>query len=186
MTDQHGHGQGHEHAHGHGHAGHGRGPAVGHEVTDASLGGVEKFMVVLVAFLAVAFGLMWFMYRQLQGREAAQDVRPSPVVARQGDRQPPVPRLQTMPELDLAAYQRAERDVLEGWAWVDKGRGIAQIPIARAIEILAERGLPTPPPAAAQPSPGAAPVPAPSTPAAGQPPGGGAASRPGASTDARR
>jgi hypothetical protein len=140
-TDPHGHGSAH-------------GEFVGHETTDASLGGVERFLVVLTVFLAVCFVIVWLMYRHLQGRAAAGDVRPSPVVQREGDRLPPLPRLQRVPYDDLAAFHASEQTVLDGWAWVDRSNGIAQVPISRAIEILAERGLPTPPPQAPQPPPG--------------------------------
>jgi len=46
--------------------------------------------------------------------------------------------------------------VLERYAWVDKQNGIAQIPIERAIELVAEHGLPALPPVPAPaPAPGA-------------------------------
>lgn len=157
----HGHAPG---AHAHGHAG-GAGPhaPVGHETTDASLGGVEKFMVILSVFLAICFAIVWFMFQYLSSRAQAEDARPSPVTARQGERLPPLPRLQTVPYADLAAYRKAEDAALNGWSWADPGQTAAKIPVSRAIEILATQGLPVPPPSAATPNPGAGPVPAPST-----------------------
>jgi hypothetical protein len=124
-------------------------PAVGHETTDASLGGVERFMVVTILFLAIAFGLMWLMYSYFWGRENALDVQPSPVIPREGDRMPPLPRLQTRPEQDLATLRGTQQQVLDVWEWVDRERGIARIPVSRALEIVAERGVPTPPASAA-------------------------------------
>ncbi len=35
-----------------------------------------------------------------------------------------------------------ERALVENYAWVDQKAGIARIPVGRALEILAERGLP--------------------------------------------
>jgi hypothetical protein len=93
-------------------------------------------------FLVIAFALVWLMYRGLHSWRAASDVPTSPAVTRQGDRLPPLPRLQTMPVQDLQAFLKAEADALEAWAWVDKDKGIAQIPVSRAIEIVAAQGLP--------------------------------------------
>lgn len=120
--------------------------AAGHETTDANLGGVERLIVGMAVFLALVFVLMWFLYSQLRSREAGRDVQPSPIAARQGDRLPPAPRLQTAPYDDLRAFRQAEQAELETFKWIDRQAGLAQIPIERAIEILGERGLPVPPP----------------------------------------
>lgn len=133
--------------------------AAGHETSDADLGGVERLIVALSIFLALVFVLMWFLYTQFRSREAARDVQPSPVAVRQGDRLPPTPRLQTNPSLDLRMFRQAEQAELETFKWIDRQAGIAQIPVARAIEILGERGLPVPPPPPPAPG-GAAPAPA--------------------------
>lgn len=116
--------------------------AVGHETTDASVGGVERFLIVTGLFLVVSFALMWLMYTQFRSREAALDVAPSPVSQRQGDRLPPLPRLQRAPATDLSAFREAEQAELDAWGWVDQSSGIARIPVARAIELVAEHGLP--------------------------------------------
>jgi len=50
---------------------------------------------------------------------------------------PPSPRLQANPAADLAAERRREEGMLTGYAWVDRERGIARIPVQRAMEILA-------------------------------------------------
>lgn len=55
---------------------------------------------------------------------------------------PPVPRLQTNPAADYEALRRAQQARLESFGWVDPGKGIVHLPIARAIDILLERGLP--------------------------------------------
>jgi hypothetical protein len=52
----------------------------------------------------------------------------------------PAPALQVHPPDDLAAMRRAQAARLEGYAWVDRDAGIARIPVARAMEILAARG----------------------------------------------
>ena len=50
---------------------------------------------------------------------------------------PPQPRLEANPAADLAAERRREEGMLEGYAWVDRERGVARIPVQRAMEVLA-------------------------------------------------
>jgi len=56
----------------------------------------------------------------------------------------PLPRLQTNVTVKKAiADMRAEEDKsLSTAEWVDKSKGIVQIPLDRAMELTAERGLP--------------------------------------------
>lgn len=55
---------------------------------------------------------------------------------------PPEPRLQVSPQEDLQKLRAAEDALLNGYGWVDRSAGIVRIPIDRAIELLAQRGLP--------------------------------------------
>ena len=45
--------------------------------------------------------------------------------------------------------------MLGSYGWVDKSGGTVRIPIARAMALLAERGIQPPPPAPAAPAAGA-------------------------------
>jgi hypothetical protein len=54
----------------------------------------------------------------------------------------PAPRLQANPAGELTSFKEEELARLNGYGWVDEKKGIAHIPIDRAIEILAEKGLP--------------------------------------------
>lgn len=51
----------------------------------------------------------------------------------------PAPRLQQNPEGDLAAMLTAQRARLNGYAWVDREKGIARMPIGEAMRRLAGR-----------------------------------------------
>ena len=55
---------------------------------------------------------------------------------------PPEPRLQISPSEDWAEMLRREQAVLNSYAWVDRSRCIVRIPIERAMELIAQRGLP--------------------------------------------
>ena len=57
-------------------------------------------------------------------------------------RRPPAPRLQIDAKADLANLRRDEQSRLDALGWVDRNQNIVRIPIARAMQIIAERGLP--------------------------------------------
>ena len=55
---------------------------------------------------------------------------------------PPPPNLQVHPSRDLTEYEKTILRQLDSYGWIDKPQGIVHIPIERAIELTAERGLP--------------------------------------------
>lgn len=67
---------------------------------------------------------------------------PANPLAAAAPKEPPAPRLQPAPAKDLAELRAWEDSLLHGYAWVDKNSGIVRIPIDRAIELVAQRGLP--------------------------------------------
>jgi hypothetical protein len=56
---------------------------------------------------------------------------------------PPAPRLQALPEVELAELRAQEDAILGSYAWVEKDRGVVRIPVEEAMRIVAERGMPT-------------------------------------------
>jgi hypothetical protein len=58
-----------------------------------------------------------------------------------GQPQPPAPRLQVHPKADLDRLRAEEHDRLTTYGWADRERRVARIPIERAMQLLAERGL---------------------------------------------
>jgi hypothetical protein len=55
---------------------------------------------------------------------------------------PPPPRLQTSPTSDLQQLLDSQNAKLNSYGWIDKGTGVIRIPIERAMDLLAQRGLP--------------------------------------------
>lgn len=110
----------------------------GHEAeTDANVGGAVALSVALLAMiglcLLVLVGLVrWF--------GAAEDEAPSRFA--DVEREPPEPRLQHDPAVDLADLHRRTRERLGTYGWVDSARRVVHIPIDRAMALVAERGLP--------------------------------------------
>jgi hypothetical protein len=55
--------------------------------------------------------------------------------------QPPAPRLQIDPHADLARLRAAEAARLSSYGWMDRPSGVVRIPIERAMQLTAQRGL---------------------------------------------
>lgn len=101
------------------------------------------FGVWILAGMFVVALLMKPLYSLLAGREDARQAPAAYVAgADEGALEPPGPRLQTRPELDLAAFRAQEDSILESYAWVDKEQGVVRIPISQAMRLVVERGLP--------------------------------------------
>jgi hypothetical protein len=118
-----------------------RNPDVHHEERDVNPIFLTKFGIGLAfALLIILFGL-WFLFDYFLHREEKKGpMLPSRVTS--NAIQPPEPRLQATPVLDLQAMRAAEDQLLDNYRWVDPDRGIVSIPIDRAIDIIAQRGLP--------------------------------------------
>jgi hypothetical protein len=54
----------------------------------------------------------------------------------------PKPRLQPDEYRDYAVYRRQVDEQMNSYTWIDKNAGKVRIPLSRAIDLLAERGLP--------------------------------------------
>jgi len=108
--------------------------------------GIFVFVGGLTVVILVVFGLMWGIATFFKGSLLKQDPAPAALAEARETRVPPGPNLQPNPSADLAAFHAAEQTELATWAWVDKEKGVARVPVERALEIVASRGLPAPPP----------------------------------------
>jgi hypothetical protein len=64
----------------------------------------------------------------------------------------PEPRLETSERTELNPVRLKEEEELNSYGWVDQKAGIVHIPIERAMQIIAERGLPVRPQGAESPA----------------------------------
>ncbi len=118
----------------------GAAPGGGYERRDLSVRVAGLFLLGLIVSIGVVFLLMALLFNYFAGRAARQDLPPSPLAeARQV---PPEPRLLVHGREDLQAMRAAEDSVLHSYGWVDQSAGIVRIPIDRAMDLLADRGLP--------------------------------------------
>ena len=135
---------------------------------DAEAAPVLKFLAFLAVVTVGVAALVIVFYNYLESREARREGRRATRWPRGSARpMPPPPRLQTYPFQDVKDLRQEERRLLETYEWVDRNAGVVRIPVDRAIEVLAEKGLPyrkpgeAAAPPAAPPADGAAPRPAP-------------------------
>src|SRR5882762_9281488 len=96
----------------------------------------------LVAVTLVVLAVMWWMSTSFKQQEEANDRAPSPLAEARLDPIPPGPRLQPSPPRDMDELRAKDQEALNTYGWVDPSRGVARIPVERAIEIAAEKGLP--------------------------------------------
>jgi hypothetical protein len=114
-----------------------RPPHIGHETTDVHVWEVGKFGIALGLLCVASLGLLFGLFRYFQARDNTAMVKQIDPV-----RTFPQPQLQTTPKLDLKAIRDAEDQTLATYGWVDRDKGVVRIPIERAMELLAQRGLP--------------------------------------------
>ena len=109
----------------------------GYEKQDVGFRFAMLFVSALIAaVIVVLIFLVWF-YRVV--------VPPTPstqVPVAQQRPQPPAPVLQANPAADMRKFREREGQKASSYGWVDEKGGIAHVPVQRAMEIVAERGLP--------------------------------------------
>jgi len=137
----------------------------GYEVTDVSAQGIFVFLIALFVSVGVFFVLCFGMGKVINGQLEKHDGPPNqwseanfpagikhsmesnPAMQQQQLQQLtrtfPTPRLQGDDgNQDTADLHAREDLLLENYSWVDRSQGKVRIPIERAMELIAQRGLP--------------------------------------------
>ena len=113
---------------------------VGHEADDINPGRVVLVALALAATIVVVLVVSYTIFQYFHVDETRTRPAPSPLSY---TREPtPEPRLEVKPGEELKTVRAQEDAILKSYGWVDPDKGIVHIPIDRAIEIVAERGLP--------------------------------------------
>lgn len=131
----------------------------GYEREDIGAGGILAFLAGLaVAGILIHFILLG-MYKYLDAYDRAHQAPPNPLVkeSKANLRRPtsqdaeefPQPRLEVDERGQIDDRRMQEEETLHSYGWIDRKAGIVRIPIERAMALVAERGLPTEPAAAA-------------------------------------
>jgi hypothetical protein len=118
----------------------------GHEKRDGSVRSIAltvgAFIVVgLVLHFALA-GLQWAFKKETarEDRKIGGFVAEPAIAAERVHF--PEPNLQVQPRADLQSFRAREEAELNSYGWINKTAGVVRIPVSRAMDLLAERGLP--------------------------------------------
>ena len=117
-------------------------PTVAHEETDADTRAITQFGIALALVLVLSQLGLWWLFNSFTRRESKLSPPVSALVRAQAPTEPPEPRLQANPQADMRTMREREETVLNHYGWVDPNRGVVRIPIDRALDLVAERGLP--------------------------------------------
>jgi hypothetical protein len=114
--------------------------ATGYETKDVSVRVVVWLAVAILAIGLVVHVMTWWLLRSMRAEARRHDPTLSPLIDQsQTTREP---RLQSAPAHDYVQIAREQEQMLTSYGWVDRQKGIARIPIERAIDLLVERGEP--------------------------------------------
>jgi hypothetical protein len=140
--------------------------SLGYEPSDVRVTGIVVFLTALMIFVAVCgiltYGMGKLINAELNREDGpntkwttAVDIRQLGNLPNSPDMQRkvaeltktfPTPRLQTDDgNQDVADLHQREDLLLENYSWADQSQGKVRIPIERAIELIAQRGLPVAP-----------------------------------------
>jgi hypothetical protein len=127
----------------------GKGSAPGHELSDLKPRAIAIFLLVLAVMIVGVLVVSVWVHNYSASRLARTDVALSPVAKPAA---PPEPRLQVFAPKETQEFRAREDDILKNYGWVNREAGLVRIPIDRAIQLLAERGLPVAAPKAKRPA----------------------------------
>jgi hypothetical protein len=111
----------------------------GHQASEINLRLVTWTAVGLMISVIAVCLTVGGLFSLFKGQYASET--PASRVTTPG-RLPPAPRLQTSLTSDLQQLLEAENAKLNSYGWIDKRAGVVRIPINRAMDLLAQRGLP--------------------------------------------
>ncbi len=128
-------------------------PEAAYDKTDLGARGIIGFLIGLALFLVFVHVIIWGFQRVYTHFEPKGVVRTSAILVNEEQTGPkgdpvtrfPAPVLQPDPVADLNKYREAVEMQLNSAGWIDQKAGVAHIPVEKAIDLVAQRGLPTRP-----------------------------------------
>jgi hypothetical protein len=109
------------------------------EARDVNFRGAFAFGVILAVTLV---GVIFVMRAVFWHFARVQALGPEPTPFATARELPPAPRLQAHPQQDLQQTLDGQGQILNSYGWVDERSGRVRIPIDRAMDLLAQQGLP--------------------------------------------
>ena len=127
---------------------------IGFEREDMGARNVYAFLIALALMGVLVHFVVKGIYGFMDSYEKAHQPPANPLAtATETTRAPgkdipnkfPLPRLEENERLEIKDFRMQEEQTLNSYGWVDQQNGVVRIPIERAMQLLAQRGLPTRP-----------------------------------------
>ena len=112
----------------------------GYERTDVNPWTLLGWVGLLAAVLVLSVVAALVLFDVFAEQAARRDPKVSPLAPAESQT-PPEPRLVVHEHEDLVVVRKDEGELLDSYGWIDKGRGIVRVPIARAMELVVKEGL---------------------------------------------
>lgn len=118
-------------------------PEMRHEHRDVNILAVGKVGIALILTTIASMVLMAGVFRYLEVRENAAQIPPASTTTLRGAL-PPEPNLlfNQNESGNLGDIRAAEEKEINSYGYVDQAHGVVRIPIDRAMDLIAQRGLP--------------------------------------------
>jgi hypothetical protein len=108
---------------------------VGYELSDLEPKNIAIFALILSVTIIVVILATYGLARLFEEAQIS-----GPAISYPQGREPvPRPRFWVTPASELKALRAEEDKILRSYGWVDKGNGIARIPIEEAMELMAQK-----------------------------------------------
>jgi hypothetical protein len=135
----------------------GHNPDTGFEHEDLSPQGIFYFMGGVAVLGVVIYFILAGMYRHLDNYDRTHQPPANPMAATTGvdpqtmtypqirgqvEKTFPKPVLEYSEQTQYIDELKKQNEVLESYDWVDQNNGLVRIPIDRAMDLVAQRGLP--------------------------------------------
>jgi hypothetical protein len=127
----------------------------GYERQDLTARAVYAFLISLIVGGVIVYFIVWGLYHFMDARQRRLQPQQSPlvqqvetdtrIVSPDEIKKFPEPRLERNERIEINDFRLKEEQTLNSYGWVDEKAGVVRIPIERAIELIAQRGLPTTP-----------------------------------------
>lgn len=131
-----------------------RNPELEFEHQDLSPSAVYAFLAGLAVAGILIYFVLWGLYRYLDYYESSHQPPQNPLVETEADTRHvspqeiqkfPQPRLEKNERVEIDDFLLKEEQTLDSYGWVDQKAGVVRIPIGRAMQLIAQRGLATTP-----------------------------------------
>jgi len=133
----------------------------GFERQDMTAQSVFAFLISLAVGGVLVYFVIWGLYHFMDARQRLRQPPQGPLVKQvETDTRIvspdeitkfPQPRLERNERVEIRDYRLKEEQTLNSYGWVDEKDGVVRIPIERAMQLVAQRGLPTVPKAGSVP-----------------------------------